>query len=172
MASIWQSEPMALPGYVKLIAAMVLLGISASMVHADQGICPEYEMSFFTMEGQSVTTFDVALAATEEARRRGLMGVTDMPPEQGMLFAFDRPGKVGFWMKDTLIPLDMIFISSQGKVTSIHENAIPHDETTITSKGPVRYVLEVKAGQSRASGLSTGMTARVQRGAFSCSTRD
>ena len=89
-------------------------------------------------------------------RAQGLMNVEKMPAAAGMLFVYDRERPVSFWMKNTLIPLDMIFADAEGRVVAIHENAIPHDETPIPSGAPSQYVLEINGGLASTLGIEVG----------------
>lgn len=77
-----------------------------------------------------------------------------------MLFAYERPQRAVFWMKNTLIPLDMIFLDQSGVVTHVHENAIPHDETGIDGGEGVQYVLEINGGLARQLGIAVGSELR------------
>jgi len=90
--------------------------------------------------------FEVELALTSEERSVGLMFREQMDTDAGMLFRFDRTQPVTMWMRNTLIPLDMIFIREDGTVADIHRNAVPLSEAIIRSAEPVRYVLELNAG--------------------------
>ncbi len=98
--------------------------------------------------------FVVWIAADDESRERGLMFVRELAPDQGMLFLFDFPQEVAFWMKDTVLPLDLIFIDPAGKVLRIAANAKPFSLDPIESVGKVVAVLEVTAGTARRIGLS------------------
>jgi uncharacterized protein len=98
----------------------------------------------------------VEVMRTEAEREHGLMDRRYLPADRGMLFQFDHVQNVFMWMKDTYIPLDMIFISRAGVVTHIHENAEPMSEAIISSNGPVFGVLEVNAGFARKIGLKPG----------------
>jgi uncharacterized protein len=98
----------------------------------------------------------VEVMRTEEQREHGLMERSYLPADRGMLFQFDREKPVMMWMKNTLIPLDMIFIARNGTVTHIHENAEPMSLSIISSDGPVFAVLEVNAGYARKIGLKPG----------------
>ncbi|WP_245860986.1 DUF192 domain-containing protein [Rhodobacter maris] len=96
------------------------------------------------------------IADDEAERARGLMGRTMLAPGTGMLFFYESPREVAFWMQDTLIPLDMIFLDEEGRIARIHAGARPLDETPIPSGGPVRYVLELGGGQAAKLGLVPG----------------
>ncbi len=91
-------------------------------------------------------TFNVELAISPQDRARGLMFRESLPKRSGMLFVFDPPQRVAFWMKNTLIPLDIIFLDRTGMVTRVHENAIPGDESQIYGGDSVFAVLEINAG--------------------------
>lgn len=108
--------------------------------------------------GQARFTVDVADDA--ETRAEGLMHVESLPRSKGMLFVYPFPRQVGFWMKNTLIPLDMIFADETGRVIKVHENAIPHDERPIMGEGPVLVVLEVNGGLARQLGITPGSEMR------------
>jgi uncharacterized protein len=99
---------------------------------------------------------EVEVARTPAARDRGLMYRRFMPENRGMLFDFERPQNVMMWMKNTYIPLDMIFISRDGKVTHVEEDTEPLSEAIISSHGPAFAVLEVNAGFARKAGLKVG----------------
>ncbi|KFA92410.1 hypothetical protein Q664_15520 [Archangium violaceum Cb vi76] len=105
---------------------------------------------------------DVEVAATPEARTRGLMWRQELPAGQGMLFIFPEEEVQSFWMRNTLIPLDMLFIDSAGKIVGIVENAQPRTLTSRSVGLPGRYVLEVPGGWSRATGIARGGTVRFQ----------
>jgi len=101
-------------------------------------------------------TFKIEVVDTEAGRERGLMGRKSLAPDAGMLFDFLTPQPVAFWMKDTLIPLDMVFIARDGVVKSIHADAQPLDLTPIPSDGPVQFVLEIAGGRAAQIGLEPG----------------
>jgi hypothetical protein len=100
--------------------------------------------------------FRVAVADTAPERARGLMHVTEMPRMAGMLFVYDRPQSVSFWMENTLIPLDMIFADATGTVRRIHAEAVPLDRTPIPGGDDIQYVLEINGGMAEQLGLSEG----------------
>ncbi|MCK0166532.1 DUF192 domain-containing protein [Jannaschia sp. S6380] len=100
--------------------------------------------------------FRVELARTPEEQARGLMFREEMPRLSGMLFVYDRPRDVAFWMRNTLIPLDMIFLDAAGRIARIHENAVPLDETPIRAGAPTLAVLEINGGMAATLGLDAG----------------
>lgn len=100
--------------------------------------------------------FTVELAETAEDRARGLMHRRELDPAAGMLFDFKTEQPVHFWMKNTYVPLDMIFIRADGTVAAIAEDTVPHSTTVVPSLEPVRFVLEVVAGTARRIGLRPG----------------
>jgi len=104
--------------------------------------------------------FSVDLADEPAERSRGLMHVPSMPASKGMLFLYDQPQRAVFWMENTLIPLDMIFMDATGTVTHIHENAVPLDRTPIDGGDGVLAVLEINGGLSRRLGIAKGSELR------------
>ena len=108
------------------------------------------------VSGSGVHAFDVQLAANDAERERGLMFVKSLPEGQGMLFDFKRDQPVSFWMHNTYIPLDMIFIAGNGRIMHIAENAKPLSDDLIPSQYPVRAVLEVIGGTAEKLGIKPG----------------
>jgi uncharacterized membrane protein (UPF0127 family) len=103
-----------------------------------------------------VHVFAVELARNDAERAQGLMFRKELPEGRGMLFDFQRDQEVSFWMKNTLIPLDMIFIRSDGRILRIAENTEPLSERQVPSGGPVRAVLEVIGGTAKKLGIEPG----------------
>lgn len=103
-----------------------------------------------------IISFQVEQALTPEEQRLGLMNRERMSPKTGMIFLFQPPRVARMWMKNTLIPLDMIFFNQKGKVVYVHHNAIPMDETIISSIRPVAGVLEINAGEAKKYGIQKG----------------
>jgi len=103
-----------------------------------------------------VHAFAVELATNNAELERGLMFRKSLPEGQGMLFDFKVDQQVSFWMHNTYIPLDMIFISGRGRIAHIVENATPMSDTLIPSEYPVRAVLEVIAGTAGKLGIAVG----------------
>lgn len=107
-----------------------------------------------------VQRFHVELADEPGEQAQGLMFREKMAMASGMLFVFPAPKHAAFWMKNTLIPLDMVFMDAQGQVTHVHENAVPHDETVIDGGEGVRFVLEINGGLAKPMGIVPGAVMR------------
>lgn len=103
-----------------------------------------------------VHVFAVEVVANDADRAKGLMFRKELPEGRGMLFDFQRDQELGFWMRNTYIPLDMIFITGDGRIHRIAENTEPLSERIVPSNGPVRGVLEVIGGTARKLGLAPG----------------
>jgi uncharacterized membrane protein (UPF0127 family) len=103
-----------------------------------------------------VVTLDVELADTPARQALGLMYRTALPERYGMLFTSDPPRESSMWMRNTYIPLDMVFIRADGTVHRIAERTEPHSEEVISSNGPVAGVLEIAGGSARKFGLKPG----------------
>lgn len=115
--------------------------------------------------------FSVDVAKTAEDRAQGLMHVEKMPTSKGMLFVYPAPQPVAFWMKNTLIPLDMIFADGRGVVVKVHDSAIPGDLTSIPGGDQVQFVLEINGGLAGMMGITEGAELRhptVRRAAWPC----
>ncbi|SPH17726.1 hypothetical protein DEA8626_01252 [Defluviimonas aquaemixtae] len=104
--------------------------------------------------------FAVEIADTAQERGIGLMHRDNLPASTGMLFIYEQPQDVSFWMKNTLIPLDMIFIGPDGRVNAVHPMAVPHDETPIPGPGATLMVLEINGGLAERIGLGEGAALR------------
>jgi uncharacterized membrane protein (UPF0127 family) len=111
-------------------------------------------VTILTKDGRK--TFTVETATTREQRDRGLMFRTHLTERHGMLFDFGQDQEVRMWMKDTLIPLDMIFIEADGRIHRIERDAKPGSLDLISSDGPVRSVLELNAGSAGRYGIEPG----------------
>ena len=107
-----------------------------------------------TAEGKHV--FTVELAVTSKARQQGLMHRREMPRNVGMLFIFPSLGRQSFWMKDTLITLDILFLDTKGRVVHVHHNAQPRSLIPIAPKVAAHAVLEINGGLSRELGIKLG----------------
>ncbi|PZO83033.1 MAG: DUF192 domain-containing protein [Micavibrio aeruginosavorus] len=112
-------------------------------------------LTIVTAGGQT-HKFKVEQALNPQEQAKGLMFRTHMDDDAGMLFVFKDVEERGFWMRNTLIPLDIIFIKSDGTINHIHDSAKPKDETPIPSKGKVQYVLEINGGTAKKLGIRPG----------------
>ena len=138
-----------------MIVAMVLMLTPACRAEEklkDYDVVP----LVITKAGGGQVTLNIEMAISDEAEEKGLMFRTALPKDSGMLFTFEHEDIRAFWMKNTLIPLDMIFINKDGKIVNIHERAIPKDLTTIRSNGPANAVLEINGGRASELGLKAG----------------
>jgi uncharacterized membrane protein (UPF0127 family) len=118
--------------------------------------------------------FNVEIADTPETHAQGLMFVEEMSRRAGMLFVFPDERMRTFWMRNTLISLDIIYFDATGTWVSAQENAVPLDETTLPSDGPAQYVLEINAGLVEQFGMGEGTEIRhpvidPDRAAWPCS---
>lgn len=104
----------------------------------------------------NVQHFQIEIVRTPDQKERGLMFRESMPSDHGMLFLFPSPQTVQFWMENTLIPLDMLFIRKDGTIVQIHPMAKPHDETLISSGKPVSMVLEILGGEAEKQHIAVG----------------
>jgi uncharacterized protein len=104
--------------------------------------------------------FEILIADTQKSRAKGLMNVSKLAPREGMLFVYPAPERVSFWMRSTLIPLDMLFADGRGEIVRVHKNARPHDETPIFGGDNVQFVLEINAGLSKRYGIHVGAQMR------------
>jgi len=112
-------------------------------------------LQFETQAGQTIP-FDVEIADTPEKHETGMMNRDSLKPNTGMLFVFDKPQRPQFWMKNTKIRLDLIYIGADGIVNHIHENAIPFDLTPISCPERVKAVLETSGGAAKKLGITKG----------------
>ncbi|HLX99549.1 MAG TPA: DUF192 domain-containing protein [Roseiarcus sp.] len=131
--------------------AAVFLAASAGAPAVGEGL---QSLTIETSTGRHV--FQVEVAADDASRERGLMDRRYMAADHGMLFEFDRDAPVAFWMKNTYIPLDMIFIAPSGVVTHIAANAEPLSERIVPSGGPCVAVLELNGGTAASIRLKVG----------------
>jgi uncharacterized membrane protein (UPF0127 family) len=103
-----------------------------------------------------VHRFTVELARTEDEQAYGLMNRTRLGPDEGMLFPFEPPRPASFWMKDTLIPLDMIFVRADGSIARIAANTVPESLAPVRVSEPVAAVLEIPGGRAAELGIEEG----------------
>jgi uncharacterized protein len=140
--------------FVLIAAFMVMAGPSAPAQEARPAAAPTQALEIASKNG--VHVFAVELVDTPDSRAKGLMFRKQLPVGQGMLFDFKAEEPVSFWMKNTYIPLDMIFIRGDGRILRIAENTEPLSERLVPSGGPVLAVLEVIGGTAKKFGIAPG----------------
>ena len=138
----------------RVAAGLLVVGLALFGAAAPTGAAGEATIEIVSKTG--VHAFAVELATNDEERSRGLMFRTELPEGRGMLFDFERDQPVAFWMHNTYISLDMIFIRADGRIANIAENTEPKSDRLIPSGTPVRAVLEVIAGTASKLGIAPG----------------
>ncbi|MDG4648395.1 DUF192 domain-containing protein [Roseibacterium sp. SDUM158017] len=142
----------------RLALAASVAGAAALSAGAAVAACSEGRVE---LRGDWGTArFRVDIADTPETRARGLMFVEEMPQSSGMLFVFPEERVRTFWMRNTYIPLDIIYFDASGAWVSVQADAVPFDETSLPSDAPAQYVLEVNAGLAEAFGMGPGTELR------------
>ncbi|MFC7703516.1 DUF192 domain-containing protein [Plastorhodobacter daqingensis] len=143
---------------IRFAAACAVAVLAASAAQAD---CREDRVDLRGPWGAA--RFSVEIADDDASRARGLMFRESLPARAGMLFIYETPRRAAFWMRNTLIPLDMIFVDETGRVARVHHEAIPHDETPIEAGENVLLVLEINGGLAAQLGISEGTELRHPR---------
>lgn len=148
------------------LLALLLAAATPAMAAAEAPVSAQFacaaDQALFHRDGADALSFRVEIADTEAARARGLMFRRELAPGTGMLFIYDDPRPVSFWMRNTLIPLDLVFMDAAGVIRHIHRNAVPLDETPIPGArpgdpDPARLmVLEIGGGEAARLGLTEG----------------
>lgn len=137
-------------------SALLLAASLAQPALAAPAQCEAGQALLSRPDGSAIATFRIEVADDEAERERGLMQRETMPRSAGMLFVYPSERQVAFWMHDTLIPLDMLFIDGTGRVVSVHPEARPRDDTPIPSGTPVQFVLEINGGLAARLGIAPG----------------
>lgn len=140
------------------VAALLLVGCPSS--GAPRPAAPPARVVLETASGAH--TVSVEIARTERERAKGLMHRKSLPWDVGMLFLFEESGDHPFWMRNTHLPLDMIFLDEEGVVVGIVERAVPRSEIPRSAGVPSRYVLEVNGGWAAAHGVRVGDRVRFE----------
>ena len=140
-----------------VLAMIMVLGL-AMAGPAQASECSDSRVQLRGDFGSAAFTVDIA--DTDAERAQGLMHVPSMPRFYGMLFVFERPQRAVFWMENTLIPLDMLFIDAAGVVQRVHSNAVPMDRTPIDGGEGITYVLEINGGMAERLGIEAGAELR------------
>ena len=138
-----------------VLSFLAVLFAFAAEARADDATISKIEPVTIATD-QGATMFTVEIADTDELRERGLMFRQRLPEDQGMLFDFGEPRQIAMWMKNTYIPLDMVFVRANGTVAYIAENTTPKSLEPIGVQEPVLSVLELAAGTAKRIGLRSG----------------
>lgn len=151
--------------------AIIALVVSTGAPHSDraraqqddralgEAAAADHLVEIRTADGRRLL-FDVEIADAPQERSRGLMFREYMPVDAGMLFIFPEERERSFWMRNTLITLDIIYFDADGRYVSAAERAVPLDETGLPSAGPAQYVLEINGGLAELVGIGPGATLR------------
>ena len=149
----------------RLFLPILMLAILAAGGASGQNLLVRFETgNLAIVSGGGRHEFNVELALTPEQRSQGLMYRREMARDAGMLFDFGaRPDRASMWMKNTYIPLDMLFIKPDGTIESIAERTVPHSLEALSSRGPVRYVLELNGGTAARLGIEPGDSTEIPK---------
>lgn len=134
---------------------------SQSLYH-NRDLIYSAQVCFQKQKSQFSPCIDTALAQTAWQHALGLMYIQNLPTDKGMLFIFKTSKPRSFWMANTLLPLDMIFVNAQKRIIHIHHHALPYSHQAIDSHGPVRYVVETNAGYTNEHNIHKGMSIAIQ----------
>lgn len=138
-----------------LTSAFMALAVLAAPASGQEGEAVDESVAVIH-SGDESHSFTVEIADDDAERARGLMFREELAPDAGMLFDFLNERPVAFWMQNTLIPLDMIFIRANGTIARVHAEAVPMDRTSVPSGEPVRFVLEIPGGRAAELGIEAG----------------
>lgn len=148
---------------VALLCACGLLHPEVYTIQEDSSIRIDGKLDFVRMDDSVVASINIEIADTPETQSKGLMGRTSLDYTEGMLFVFERVGPHNFLMKNTPISLDIIFVGQDGCVAHISESTTPMSDTVYRSRGPVKYVVEVKAGFTKYFKIEKGTCIKWRR---------
>lgn len=143
------------------VLALVLLVTACASAAGTNAFAPaqlrSFERSVVTIQRQSGRDqFQVWLARTPAQQQQGLMWIRHLPADHGMLFVLPQPREMTMWMKNTYVPLDMLFVNATGRITHIARQATPQSQQLIASGGDVSGVLEILAGEAAKRGIAVG----------------
>ena len=118
------------------------------------------DLSFLDEYGEELQSLRIAIADDNQERSQGLMDVYDLPTDAGMLFIFPSEQPQSFWMANTPLPLDIMYVNSDSAIVRIYHNTTPFSQTSLPSEAPAQFVIETNAGYSVANGITEGMKVR------------
>ena len=134
--------------------------VPEATVHTGRQVVPTHAVTFFSDNGIESASIRVQVAQTEAERNLGLMDVRQLAQDHGMIFLFDEQVPLSFWMANTPLPLDMIFVDESWRIVRIHADTQPFSHQSYASDFPARYVVEVHAGFCRRHDIREGQTIR------------
>ncbi len=123
-------------------------------------VTPEADLSFLNNLGEEISSLKIAIADLPDERNQGLMDVRTMPQDTGMLFIFDGDAPRSFWMANTPLPLDIMYVNSDSVIVRIYQNTTPFSETSLPSEAPAQFVVETNGGYALTYGITEGMRIR------------
>lgn len=150
-----------------VLSLLILAGCNGEKEPAERSEAPsrtlEYTatVEFLNSAGDAVSEVDVAVADDDQSRSEGLMNVHEMPNDAGMLFIFDDEAERSFWMANTPLSLDIIYVNSDYEIVRIHRNTPAYSNDNFLSEEPAMYVVEVNAGYTRSHDIVEGMSIRI-----------
>ena len=150
-------------------AIVVFAVLGSSLGHAGPSGMADSELVIISESGEH--RFEIEVARTPDEQARGLMYRQSLPPASGMLFEYDPPQNIAMWMRNTYIPLDMIFIGVEWRITRIAQRTVPLSLTTVASEGAVMAVLEVNAGTASRLSIRSGDRVVYKDGSNSSKSR-
>jgi uncharacterized membrane protein (UPF0127 family) len=137
-----------------LLSAPLAMGLAEVSLAADLQRFPISELTIISATGKH--RFKVEVAETPAQMTQGLMFRRSLAPDAGMLFDYKEPTAATMWMRNTLIPLDMLFVDAQGRIVDIHQRAVPQSLDVIAAAAPVRAVIELNGGTAARLGIAPG----------------
>jgi uncharacterized protein len=147
---------------IHLTGLLAFIGLLGALYMVFGSYTPPQEETTSNSPTDFPVNFHMEIASTSKARERGLSGRADIPENYGMLFVFDASDRYGFWMKDMLVPIDMIWITEDGTIAGIEREVRPDTfPTSFYPPVPVRYVLETRAGEAARLGFATGTRLQI-----------
>lgn len=151
-----------MPIYQEIAKFSLVFAVLTTGAHAVEPCHTASKVRFFDIQNKEKAAYAVELAADETTQEKGLMFRTKLDADKGMWFVFDHSYRVAMWMKNTLIPLDMVFVDEAGVVRYIEHEAKPETLTIRQTPSPARYVLEIAGGQAKAHHLAPGDRVRCE----------
>lgn len=123
-------------------------------IRSDSDFRTDGSLAFLSPDGDTLSTIEIEIAETDDARTRGLMGRRSLPARSGMFFIMDEADTTGFWMRNTPMPLDIIFVGPDSQVVNIARKTTPYSDQIIRPTAAKKFVVEVRAGQANRLGIT------------------